>query len=92
MDFLGKMGDTISTKGKAVADKAKVLAEIAALKSQISACEEVMKKNCLEIGKLYYEEYSNAPEAAFENQCQAISNAQKGIRELQEKIDALKQA
>lgn len=92
MDFLEKMGDTISTKGKAVADKAKVLAETAALKSQISACEEVMKKNYLEIGKLYYEEFSDAPEAAFEKQCQIISNAQKGIRELQEKINALKEA
>ena len=35
MDFLEKMGDTITAKGKAVADKAKVLAEIASLKSRL---------------------------------------------------------
>ncbi len=90
MDFLGKMGDAISTGGKAVADKAKVLAGTAALKSQISACEEVMKKNYMEIGKLYYEKYSDAPEASFEKRCQAITNARSGIYDIQEKINALK--
>ena len=90
MDFLEKMGDTITAKGKAVADKAKVLAEIASLKSRLSACEEVMKSICLEIGKLYYEKYGDAPEAAFEDQCQAIANARNGARELREEIEMLK--
>ena len=50
MDIIEKIGDTITEKGKVAADKAKELAAIANLKSQISTCEEVMKKNYLEIG------------------------------------------
>ncbi len=55
MDIIEKIGDTITEKkGKVAADKAKELAAIANLKSQISTCEEVMKKNYLEIGKIYF--------------------------------------
>ncbi len=90
MELFEKVGDTISAKGKEVVDKAKVLAEIAKLKSQISVCEEVEKKNYLEIGKLYYEEYRDVPEAPFEKQCRAIANARNGVQELQAKIDVLK--
>ena len=59
MDIIEKIGDTITEKGKVAADKAKELAAIANLKSQISTCEEVMKKNYLEIGKIYFEQYSD---------------------------------
>ena len=72
------------------ADKAKELAAIANLKSQISTCEEVMKKNYLEIGKIYFEQYSDMPEPPFEKQCEAIKNSQRAIADLQEKIDQLK--
>ena len=61
MDIIEKIGDTITEKGKVAADKAKELAAIANLKSQISTCEEVMKKNYLEIGKIYFEQYSDMP-------------------------------
>ena len=50
MDFIEKLGDTISSKGKEVAEKAKETAEILALKGQISTCEEVIRKNYVEIG------------------------------------------
>ena len=45
MDWMEKLGDTISAKGREAADKAKEMAQIASLKSQISTCEEVIKKN-----------------------------------------------
>nr|WP_318684017.1 hypothetical protein [uncultured Acetatifactor sp.] len=90
MDFIEKIGDTISAKGKEAADKAKELAEIASLKSQIGTCEEIIKKNYMEIGRLYYEEYGNEQDAPFEKQCRYIRNAETGIRELQEKIKKLK--
>ena len=79
MDIIEKIGDTITEKGKVAADKAKELAAIANLKSQISTCEEVMKKNYLEIGKIY-----------FEKQCETIKNSQRAIADLQEKIEQLK--
>lgn len=90
MDFFEKLGDTISAKGKVVADKAKDTAEILRLKSQISTCEEVIKKNYLEIGKLFFEQHGQEAGTPFEKQCTAIRNAQRGIKELQEKIDELK--
>ena len=90
VDFIEKIGDTITAKGKEAADKARELAEIAGLKSQISTCEEVMKKNYLEIGKLYYEQYGENSEQLFEKQCRSIKNVKNGIEELQKKVNELK--
>lgn len=90
MDILEKIGDTISAKGREAADKAKELAEIANLKSQIATCEEVIRKNYLEIGKLYYELYGEMEEETFAKQCRAIRNARHGAEELQQKINDIK--
>ena len=86
MDFLEKLGETITIKSKEAVDKAKELADIANLKSQIASCEDVMKKNYIEIGKLYYEQYGNMPEEPFEKQCRAIQNAKMNIEDLEERI------
>ena len=90
MDFIEKLGDTISVKGKEVADKAKDQAEILRLRGQISTCEEVIKKNYLEIGRLFYEQYGDDVDAPFEKQREAIKNARVGVKELQAKIDQMK--
>ncbi len=90
MDFLEKIGDVITTKGQEAVDKAKDMAEIANLKSRISTCEDVIKKNYMEIGKLYYEQYGNTPDADFQKQCRSIENARNGIDKLQEKIKEIK--
>jgi hypothetical protein len=90
MEFFEKIGDTITTKSKEAADKAKEIAEVANLKSQISTCEEVIKKNYLEIGRLFMEQYKDAEDAPFEKQRQAILNAQAGVEELQQKIREIK--
>lgn len=90
MDFINKVEETVTSKGKVVADKAKQLAEIASLKSQISTCEEVVRKNYAEIGKIYFENYGDNPEELFQKQCRAISNAQNGIKDLEQKIKDVK--
>ncbi len=90
MDFLEKVGSVITVKSKEATDKAKELTEIARLKSQIATCEEVVKKNYMEIGKLYYEQHKDNPEADFEKQCRNIANAQNGIRKLNKQIDDIK--
>lgn len=92
MDILEKIGGTISEIGKEAADKAKELAEVASLKSQIGTCEEVIKKNYMEIGRLYYEMYGDSPDDAFVKSCRAIKNAKHGVEELQEKIREIKGA
>lgn len=88
--IINKIGETITTKGKAVTLKAKDLAEIASLKSQISTCENVMKKNYMEIGKRYYELHKDAWEEIYDEECRAIANAQNGIDELDAKIQEIK--
>lgn len=90
MDFFSKVEETITMKGQAAVDKAKELAEIARLKSQVSTCEEVLKKNYMEIGRLYYENFGNCPEELFEKQCRNIKNAQNGIDELEKQIREIK--
>lgn len=90
MDFVEKVGGVIVLEGKKAKDKARELAEIARLKNQISTCGEVMQKNYEEIGRLYYQQYGENPEALFEKQCSAVKNAGKGMEELKEKIRQIK--
>ncbi len=90
MDFFEKVGETITEKGKEVTNKAKDIAEIAGLRNQISTCEDVIRKNYLEIGRLYYEQFANSENNAFEEQCMAIANAKNGVEALEEKIREIK--
>ena len=90
MNFFEKVGETVTSKGKEVADKAKDMAEIAGLRSQINTCEEVIRKNYTEIGRLYYEQSGEAEYNDFPEQCLAITNARSGIRALEEKIREIK--
>lgn len=88
--LFSKIGETITIKGKEVSGKAKDMADIANLRSQIRTCEEVIKKNYMEIGKSYFELHASMPEEAYEEQCRAINNAQIGIAELENKIKEIK--
>ena len=90
MDFFEKVGETITTKGKEAADKAKDVAEIVNLKNQIKVCEDVIRKNYMEIGKQYYESNADDENAEYARQCTAIRNAEKGVKELEEKIREIK--
>lgn len=101
MDILEKIGETISDKGKVAVDmakeavdkakdKTKEFTEIARLKSQIGTCEDVIRRNYMEIGRLYYEEHGSAPEAQYAKVRRYIENAQKGVEELQEKMNEIK--
>lgn len=90
MDFFERVGETITAKGKDVTNKAKEMAEIAGLRNQILTCEEVIRKNYLEIGRLYYEQAKDAETKEYEEQCTAIANAKNGIQALEEKIREIK--
>lgn len=89
-DAITDIGDSITDKSKEAVDKAKELAEIARLKSQIGTCEEVIKKNYMEIGRRYYEQYGDMAEGPFAKSCTSIRNAKIGVEELQEKIKEIK--
>jgi len=91
MDFFEKIGDTISDKGRKAADKAKELAEVATLKGQIFNHEEAMKKDYMEIGRIYFEQYGNMPEAPFEDACRSIREKKDTVEKLQAKIKEFKE-
>ncbi|MCR4597415.1 MAG: hypothetical protein K5678_00105 [Acetatifactor sp.] len=63
----------LTNKGKQVADKAKDIAEIASLKRQIRTCEDVIKRNELEIGRMIYDQ--------FELQTEAEETGEPGCKE-----------
>lgn len=90
MDIIEKIGDTLTAKSKVVSDKAKDAAEIVRLKDQIRVCENVIRKNYLEIGKQFMAEYGDSEDAPFEKERTAIRNAQKGVEELQAQINVIK--
>lgn len=90
MDFFEKVGETLTSVGKEATDKAKELAELAGLKSQIHTCDEVIKKNYMEIGKIYYENFGENPEELFVKQCKAITNAQEGKGALEDKVNEIR--
>ena len=89
MELFEKITGTIANQGQKAVDKAKELADIAKLKGQIVSCEEVIKENYLEIGKLVYEKREVKTEE-LEKQFTAISNAKAGIEDLQKKINEIK--
>ncbi|MBP3205643.1 MAG: hypothetical protein IJ147_09710 [Lachnospiraceae bacterium] len=90
MDIIEKVSGTVAEKRKQAVGKAKEIAEIAALKNQVAACEEVIQKNYLEIGKLFVEMYQDAEDAPFEKQRKAVLNAKVGVEELKRKIKQIK--
>lgn len=67
MDFLNKVGSTITSKGKDVTKKAKEIAEIAKLTGQIVEKEESIKGAYIDLGKYVYEsQKEDAPEEVAE--------------------------
>lgn len=60
MDKIETVKAVIANRGRAVAGKAKEITEIAKLKAQIMSCEEIIRKNYLEIGKRVFEAYEEA--------------------------------
>lgn len=90
MEFFEKVEAVVTSKGQEVVDKAKELAEIARLKSQIGTCEDVLKKNYMEIGRIYCENFGDCPDPLFEKQCRAVKNAKNGIEQLEKQIRDIK--
>lgn len=90
MDFFEKTVGAISETGKQVCGKAKDMSTIVKYRNQINTCEDVVKKNYVEIGRKYYEEHGNEAEPEFDEACRNIRNAQQGITDLEEKIKEVK--
>ena len=90
--------DYESLKDKAVVlaqsgvNKAKELSEIGKLKVQNSTEQEAIRKAYSDLGKLYYAERGSAPEAAYADLCQRITDALARISYNNERIADIKAA
>lgn len=83
-------------KAKELADtgaaKAKELAEVGKLKVSNSTEQEAIRKAYSELGKLYYAERGSAPEAAYADACQRITDSLARISYNNERIADIKAA
>lgn len=90
MDFLNKVGSTISSKSKDVTKKAKELAEIAKLTGKIVEKEEAVKSAYIDLGKYVYEsQKEDAPEEVAEKFA-VIDAAVEEIEQLKREVRKLK--
>ena len=91
-----ELTETGVAKAKELADtsaaKAKEITEIGKLKVQNSTEQEAIRKAYSELGKLYYAERGSAPEAAYADTCQRISDAMARISYNNERIADIKAA
>ncbi len=91
-----ELTETGIAKAKELADtgaaKAKEIAEIGKLKVNNSAEQEAIRKAYSELGKLYYAERGSAPEAAYADACQRITDAMARISYNNERIADIKAA
>ena len=72
--------------------KAKEITEIGKLKVSNSTEQEAIRKAYSELGKLYYAERGSAPEAAYADACQRITDALARISYNNERIADIKAA
>ncbi len=91
-----ELTETGVAKARELADtsaaKAKEIAEIGKLKVNNSTEQEAIRKAYSELGKLYYAERGSAPEAAYADACQRITDALARISYNNERIADIKAA
>ena len=91
-----ELTETGIAKARELADtgtaKAREVSEIGKLKVNNSAEQEAIRKAYSELGKLYYAERGSAPEAAYADICQRITDALARISYNNERIADIKTA
>jgi hypothetical protein len=90
MDFINKVGETITNKGKDVAQKAKDIAEMTSLYGQMSSQKGNLNRIYQELGKLYYEQHKEQSNDIISEKCNQISATYTEIERLGNVIMALK--
>lgn len=90
MAFFDDLKDRTIDLAQAGVAKSKQLMEIARLNLANSSEEDAMKKAYIEIGKLYYAERGNAPDAGYVALCEKITAAKITIEENKNRIADIK--
>ncbi len=90
MSYLGKIGNTISSKSKEIASKAKAISETSSLNSMIKAEQNKIDANFKLMGKLYYEKFGSSPDEEFAEAVSAINTSNREIENINEQIKKIK--
>ena len=90
MAFLDSLKEKAVDLAQAGATKSKQVAEIVKLKTANLSEEDTIKKAYMELGKLYYAERGEAPEAAYISGCERITAAKAAIEANNARIAELK--
>lgn len=90
MDFFQKIGNTLSNTGKDLAEKTKKLSDTSKLNSEISKQQNAINQAYSQIGKIYFEKYSNLDCSELKELCDSITTANAKIEELQKEITQIK--
>lgn len=90
MDFFQKLGNTLSNTGKDIAKKTKDMSDISRLNHEITKQQEAIDRLYAQIGKLYFEKYSNSDYSDLKELCNSINEANTKIEEFKEEIVQIK--
>lgn len=90
MDFFQKIGNTLSNTGKDIAKKTKDMSEISRLNHEVTKQQETIDKTYTQIGKLYFEKYSELDCPELKELCDSIKKAKKKIEDFKSEIIQIK--
>ena len=90
MDFINDLQERATDLAQSVVATSKRLAEIAKLKASNMAEEDTIKKDYVELGKLYYAEHGATPDAGYAAACEKITAARAAIETNNDRIAELK--
>ena len=91
MDFLYKLGDTITEAGNAATEKAKEVSEVTKLKCKIRKDETAIRDAYAKMGKAVYQCIKEKKEyPAFEKEIEIIEAAEADIKLCKEYISCIK--
>ena len=86
-DFFGRLEETISTTGKAAAHKAREVADSAKRYNDIRIAKKDLNDLYRQVGKKYFKETMDYPQAEYIDLCNLIEKLQGDIEILQKELD-----
>jgi len=86
----GKVADKSVCLAKAAGDKAKIAGRITKLKTEIAIERDSAKKNYIEIGKKYHEQFKHDPAPEMKQAIEEINLSHETISKKRQEVDLLK--
>ena len=90
MAFFDQMSQKLSQTGRDAVQKTKYMAEVVRLNNTVSEEQRKIEVNYRDIGKIYYEKYSDNPDPALQNYVELIRQSEASIHGMKTMIQQLK--